>query len=80
MPWIVHGAARHPRSVPRSGVTVPSPLNHQTAGPWTPCQMAALYTLSGTASGIVLRAARCPADIIDALGGWSHGRHRQQLW
>ena len=33
--------------------------------------MAALYTLSGTASGIVLRAARCPADIIDALGGWS---------
>ena len=63
MPWIVHAAAGRPRSAPRSRVTVPGPQpSDRRTG--TQCQMAALYTRSGTASEIVY-------ELLDALGGWS---------
>ena len=52
MPWIVHGAAGCPRSAPWSRVTVPGPRHSdRRTGPL--CQMAALYTRSGTVSEIV---------------------------
>ena len=35
------------------------------------CQMVALCIPSGTIFRDCLSAAQCPADIIDALGGWS---------
>ena len=35
------------------------------------CQMVALCIPSGTTFRVCLSAAQCPADIIDALGGWS---------
>ena len=63
MPWIVHAAAGHRPSAPRSRIAVPDPRpsNRRTG---TLCQMAAWYTRSGTASAIVY-------ELLDALGGWS---------
>ena len=55
---------------PRSGVTVPSPRPSDLRTE-KPRRMAALYNSFMHSFRDRLRATRCPADIIDALGGWS---------
>jgi hypothetical protein len=70
MSWIDHPAARHPRSAPRSGVTAPSPRpsDRRTMDPVPDGCLVHSFQHSFRDR---LRAARCPAGIIDALGGWS---------